>query len=131
MSGSASRNKGKAGEREAARYLQELGFTDARRRQQSSGWAAGEVECIESLPNVHFEVKYGYVKGLGVGTLVHRNACAQAFGDSNNKEWCVLWREKGCRIWKLTCASANGIGSCTVAGDDTIRETLEWLNGNP
>ena len=129
MSGSKSRNKGKAGELEALNYLRKLGFTDARRRQQSSGWAAAEVECIESLPNIHFEIKCGYAKGMGVGTAIFRAACAQAFGDCNGKEWALLWREKGCKIWKLTYRLAHGIGVVTVAGDDTIRDTLRFQNG--
>lgn len=129
MSGRASREKGKRGEREAAEYLRELGFHDARRRQQSQGWAAGEVECIDTLPNVHFEVKAGYKSGLGCGQKILRAACAQAAGDCHHREWCVLWREHGCRIWKLSYASANGIGCSTVAGDETIAETLRWLNG--
>lgn len=128
MSGTTSRNKGKAGERDAANYLQEIGFPDARRRVQASGFAAGEVECIDTLPNIHFEIKAGYKKGLGVGMQLLSQACAQAFGDCHNREWCVLWREHGCRIWKLTCASANGIGNATVAGDETIADTLRWLN---
>ena len=128
MSGSKSRSKGVRGEREAANYLKEIGFPDARRRQQSQGFASAEVECIDTLPNIHFEIKCGYASGLGVGMALLRNACAQAFGDCHRKEWAVLWREKGCKIWKLTTASANGIGSSTVAGDETVAETLRWLN---
>lgn len=130
MSGSKSRNKGKAGEREAAKYLQQIGFPDARRRQQSSGWAAAEVECIDTLPNIHFEIKYGYQDSrMNVGGALLSSACAQAFGDAHRREWAVLWRRHGDRVWKLTYASANGIGNCTVAGDETIRDTLVWLNG--
>ena len=129
MSGSKSRNKGKAGERSAANYLKEIGFPDARRRQQSSGWAAGEVECIDTLPNIHFEIKYGHKQGLGVGLEVLQRACAQSLGDSYSREPVVLWKEYRSPVWKLTYQSANGIGWCTVAGDETIRETLEWLNG--
>lgn len=126
-----SRQKGKRGERQAAIYLKEIGFPDARRRQQSQGWAAGEVECIDSLPNVHFEIKAGYQKGLGVGLDLLTKACAQAFADCHRREWCVLWREHGVTAWKLTYASANGIGNCTVSGDEVIAETLRWLDGRP
>jgi len=125
--GLKSRSKGKVGEREAAHYLKAIGFHDARRRMQSSGEGAPEVECPQSLPGVHIEVKYGYAKGLGCGTRIHRHACAQAMSDAEDKEWVVLWREKHCIIWKLTMASANGIGVSTLAGDDQIRLTLEWL----
>lgn len=126
--GLKSNRKGKAGEREAATYLRELGFCDARRRQQSSGFAAAEVECPESLPNIHFEIKCGYKSGLGVGLTVLRSACIQAFEDCHKKEWAVLWREFGSHAWKLTYASSNGIGESTVAGDRIIFVTLQWMN---
>lgn len=130
MSGTASRQKGKAGERAAVNYLKELGFADARRRMQSTGWAAAEVECIDSLPNIHFEVKYKYSKKdpMKVGSSTITKACAQSLSDCNGKQPVVLWVELGCSVWKLTYQSANGIGWSTVAGDDTIRETLNWLN---
>ena len=115
-----SRRKGALGEREAVLYLKELGFCDARRRQQSSGFQAAEVECIDTLPNVHFEVKYGYAKGFGVGLALWREACAQAMADAGPKEWAVMWKEKGVSVWKLTIASPNGIGAATFAGDEDI-----------
>ena len=127
--GLKSRTKGKVGERKAVLYLKELGFKDARRRQQSSGQNAAEVECLESLPNVHLEIKYGYGKGLGPGLSVLAKACIQASSDCGAREWAVLWREKGTAVWKLTLPSPNGIGVATYAGDDDIERNLVWLNG--
>ncbi len=53
--GRASREKGKRGEREFARLLNEMGI-DARRSQQFSG-AAGDADLVTSMPGVHWEVK--------------------------------------------------------------------------
>ena len=49
------RQKGKAGEREFAKVLRELGF-DARRSQQYSG-EGGTADLVTSIPNLHVEVK--------------------------------------------------------------------------
>jgi hypothetical protein len=51
-----SRNKGKRGELEAAKFLASEGFP-ARRGQQFSGGAESPDIVCESLPGMHFEVK--------------------------------------------------------------------------
>jgi hypothetical protein len=127
--GLKSRRKGASGERQCAAYLRTLGFEDARRRMQSDGFRAGEVECLDSLPNVHFEVKYGYASGFGCGTALWHQACDQAAHDCHDREFAVMWREKSCTIWKLTVASPNGVGgAATYAGDQSIQDMLKWLN---
>ena len=49
------REKGKRGEREVAKILQEAGYSNARRGQQFCG-KSGDADVI-GLPNVHIEVK--------------------------------------------------------------------------
>ena len=51
-----SRNKGKRGELEAAKFLASEGFP-ARRGQQFSGGADSPDIICEALPGIHFEVK--------------------------------------------------------------------------
>ena len=128
MSGHRSRNKGKRGERELVKYLQALGFTDARRRQQSRGEDMPEVECPQSLPNLHLECKFGYEPAkIYVGTAGLSHACQQAENDANGRQWVVLWKQRNSPIWKATFNS-NTYGTVTVAGDETIQSCLERLN---
>ncbi len=122
-----SRSKGKVGEREAANYLRKLGFTDARRREQSDGSIQAEVECPFLLPSIHIEVKYGYKTGFDVGTSLFNQACLQAMADAKDLEPVVMWRKWGETIWKLTYISANGIGWSTVSDDGIVAKTLQWL----
>ncbi len=51
-----SRNKGKRGELEAAKFLAAEGFPARRGQQFSGGTDSPDIVC-ESLPGIHFEVK--------------------------------------------------------------------------
>jgi Holliday junction resolvase len=125
-----SRRKGKAGELEAVHYLRDIGFPDARRSQQFNGLGDSDITCEESLPNVHIECKRR--KDICVGTASHQAAILQAASECGEKEWCVLWRRDGARIWKLTFVPQFPQHPSTVSGDEAIAACLSWLNsGTP
>lgn len=125
--GLKSRRKGKVGELEAVHYLHSLGYPTAQRGQQRSGLETADVVC-DALAHVHIEVKYGYPTSFVVGCVEWRDACQQAKNDSRNRGWCVLWRNKGSRIWRLSCQGFEPYAPITVAGDDAILSCLKWLN---
>lgn len=121
-----SNAKGKRGELAAVNYLKQW-FPDAKRTQQYNGLGRGDVECPDSLPNVHIEVKYGYDrKVMDVCLKTLRDAMAQAERDCDGKEPCVLWKPKGLRVWRLTYYA--GAVMITVAGDRDIKWSLDSLN---
>ncbi len=78
-----SRNKGKVGEREFAKFLRSHGFA-ARRGVQYHGGEDSPDICCADLP-YHVEVKR-------VERLNLRDAVAQAAGDSRGKPWLVAHR---------------------------------------
>ncbi|MFH0880318.1 MAG: hypothetical protein V2A34_11445 [Lentisphaerota bacterium] len=80
-----SRAKGKRGELEAAHFLTDLGFP-ARRGQQFSGSPDSPDLVCESLPGIHFEVKFTQKTDL-YGWL------AQAKADAGDKLPVVLHRK--------------------------------------
>lgn len=123
-----SRAKGKRGELEAVKYLKSLGFADARRTQQYNGLGKGDVICPESLPRLHFEVKFG-VGGLDLGTSLLADAIAQAQRDAPAlKNWAVLWKPKGVRQWRLTGPlGAHRPSIATFADDGDIAHRLQVL----
>lgn len=120
-----SRAKGKRGELEAVKYLKSLGFADARRTVQYNGRGGrGDVECPESLPNIHLEVKFG-VGGLTFGTDLLKKACQQAQRDScDDNPWAVLWKPKGSRQWRMSMWDMKYCGVVTAADDGTILNML-------
>lgn len=121
-----SREKGKIGERAARDYLRSLGFEDARRGMQYSGIDGRDVVCLDSLPELHFEVKFGYpIQSLDIGKGLHVAACQQAERDANGKSWAVLWKPKGQRQWRLTCIWYGVLA--TVAKDGDVLLMLEYL----
>ena len=121
-----SKQKGKRGELEAVRFLKSLGFTDARRTAQYCGADGdGDVVCPDTLPDVHFEVKFGYPPTtLDVGTSALMDACKQAIRDGGGKPWVVLWRPKHRTVWRMTVQIWQGQGLWTTADPDTI---AGWL----
>ncbi len=84
-----SRNKGKAGEREAAQFLRDHGF-EARRGQQFSG-GDDSPDIIHNVPGVHFEVKRRE-------QMNPWDALEQATDDANESLPVVLWRRNN-RKW--------------------------------
>lgn len=98
MSGKASREKGKKGEREWAKLCREHGYGDARRTAQYCGNTGGESSDVVGLPHCHQEVKR--VEKLNI-----HEAMAQAIRDRgesgllpivahrrNRTEWLVTMR---------------------------------------
>ena len=125
-----SRQKGKRGEREAAAYLRELGFEDARRTQQYCGTEGNsDVVCPDSLPGLHIEVKYGYpLSSFDICTSLFAKAVERAVADSE-EDWCILWKPHRYKIWRLSFYAAMPDALVTVAGDQQIVGALNWLNG--
>lgn len=122
-----SRRKGKAGELEAVNFLKEIGFADARRTAQFCGKNGdSDIQCPESLANVHIECKRR--KDIDVGTAALAAAILQASSECGDREWCVLWRRDGAKIWKLTFVPRYPQCPATVSGHEEIAECLKWLN---
>ena len=123
--GKYKREKGKAGERDAVKYLKSLCFEDAQRTVQYNGaGGVGDVVCPESLPHLHIEVKW-HVEGMELGTVKFREALRQAEKDCpEDCEWVLLWKPKaaGANQWRLSLD--NG---ATYADDGTIRAMLGIL----
>lgn len=118
------KRKGKDGELEAVKLLKELGFPDAKRTVQYNGLGKGDVECPESLPNVHIEVKRD--KALDIGNKLWWDAIVQADTDAGDKEWCVLWRKDGGKLWRLTFSGVYGV---VTVDHSRIKSALLWLEG--
>lgn len=116
--------KGKVGEREAAKYLREIGFPTARRTQQHNGDGKSDV-TIDELPDVHIEVKFGYANGLDLGLAVWLNAVHQARRDSAGCPWVVLWKPLRCQHWRATFEMAGYL--VTVTGDEEIARAIREL----
>jgi Holliday junction resolvase len=126
-----SKRKGADGERLAAKYLCSLGF-DARRGCQFSGGPDSPDLVVTDLPNVHIEVKFG-VAGLDLGTAKLDKACDQADSECGGKAWCVLWKPKGARQWRLTFSTYKLFGChravwATIDDNAEIRNVLNDLN---
>jgi len=124
-----SRQKGKRGEREWARYLAELGFgtygVDTRRGVQHSGGPdSPDVRCA-ALPGIHFEVKVGSRAYIGLGRTLDA-AMAQAAADAHGRKPVVAWRNDGCREWNLSFAGAEGV-LVTTTGAARIKHVLAAL----
>lgn len=120
-----SRAKGAAGEREAAKFLRELGFT-ARRGQQFSGLGDSPDVVVEDLPNVWIECKLR--SDIGIHSQSLKNAMEQAISDSNGTDAVpvVMWRKTGNRNWALTFTDWGWL--TTVADPDGIGYWLRHLN---
>lgn len=87
-----SRNKGKAGELEAARLLREYGY-DARRGQQYSG-ANGDAD-VTGLPGIHIEVKRN--EHLNIFDAVN-----QSVKDARPGELPIVMHRKNRTPWLIT-----------------------------
>jgi Holliday junction resolvase len=120
-----SRAKGKRIEREAAKFLEMLGFDGARRGVQYAGGKDSPDVVCEALPNVHLEIKGN--EAIDVGTKLLDAACIQAASDANGKPWAVLWKRNR-TAWRLTFESREPFATSTVFGDRDIADALSWLN---
>ena len=90
------RQKGKAGEREFAKVLRELGF-DARRSQQYSG-EGGTADLVTSIPNTKCSHESQYTKLLATvepgiqgneGCPKHSVQCSSGFGNDAREKECA------------------------------------------
>lgn len=121
-----SRQKGAAGEREAAAFLNSLGFTA--RRSVQNGVTDGRDIVVDDLPNLYFEVKRD--QKVDIGTKPLMDACYQASTKAEaygaNGEWCVLWRRNGGK-WRVTFID-DKCGMVTVHRNEDIRACLKMLN---
>lgn len=122
-----SRQKGKRGEREAAKYLASLGFgtygDDTRRGQQHRGGRDSPDVICDALSAVHIEVKVGSPAYIDLGPRLVV-AMEQAINDAARAEKVpmVLWRNPR-RLWRLSYYDDRD-RLVTVFGDGNIRETL-------
>lgn len=130
-----SNRKGKDGERFAVNFLKDLGYIDARRTQQyRGGQQSADVECPDSLPHLHIEVKCGRASQgkIDLGCTGLTAACEQAARDSDGRPWCVLWKPTGCSQWRLTfdmrLIAADVLLVTTIASNAEILVALELLN---
>ncbi len=99
-----SREKGKQGERLAARVMESITGVPWRRTQQYNGAGkVGDVEPLEVHPTwsmIHVEVKN--VDVMGLGNVYWQNALTQATADCPpGRIPCLLWRVSS-RRWAVT-----------------------------
>lgn len=122
-----SRQKGKRGEREAAAFLRSIGFETARRTMQYNGEGVSDV-MIETLPDLHIEVKFGYpITRFDLCTSLHEAACIQAEGDADGKVWVVLWKPLRYKVWRLSFKGFRG-HIVTVSGKDAIFDVIKSIS---
>lgn len=136
--------KGKVIERQAAKYLQSLGFTSARRGQQHRGGGdSPDIRC-EELLHVHIECKGDQRIKLGGKAL--DDAMEQAASDAMaseqdlytdgtpsrsiryfTKPYCVLWRRNR-TCWRLSYVCPHLGHRVTCDTDAGIKAALLLLN---
>lgn len=119
--------KGKAAERKACKFLEQLGFKAERAARNGVDGAHDLI--VPSLSNVHIEVKSR--RNVRIGTDALHKACVQAnmtAALAGKVAWAVLWMESG-RGWRLTFP----IGSmrATVAWPSEIGRVLQKLQFDP
>lgn len=88
-----SNRKGKEGELEFAKLLQEYGFEDARRTQQYSG--EGHTADVQGLPGAHIEVKR--VERINI-----ENAIDQCHDDKRPEDIGIVAHRRNRRPWLIT-----------------------------
>lgn len=91
--GKSQRDKGKVGEREVAKILQEHGWSDARRGQQYHG--GGDSPDVIGIPGLHFEVKR-------VEKLNLKSAIKQSESDAADNEIPAVVHRKSREPWYVT-----------------------------
>lgn len=119
-----SRAKGAAIEREAAKFLREIGFESARRGVQYSGSKDSPDVMCDELAGVHFEVKGD--ERINLATEALNDAMEQASDDAGIKRPVVLWRRKRTG-WRLTFLADAPCVYVTVTGAVDIRHALLYL----
>ena len=117
--------KGKTGERDAVKFLRELGF-NAERSQQYKGNSDSADVTVPELSHIHIEVKRD--QKIHLGTVAWHEAFVQAVEDSEGlKTPVVLWRRNR-EAWRLTYVDAYLNTLATVCRNDDIKRALINLN---
>ena len=104
-----SKRKGKRGELELVKLLKSLGFHDAKRSQQYKGTADScDVECSDTLPNVHFECKVGYSGRLDHGTDLLESFRDKAMEElmGTTKRAVIFWKPDR-KCWRMDFQFVN------------------------
>lgn len=131
MGGRLSKEKGKRGEREVVKILQEAGFVSARRTAQHRGKpfagqrSARDVEC-EELSNLHIEVK---LRAKFTPQTI-RDAVLQARRDGLGLPSCVVWRsthQPEYKAWRVSWILPNG--RIATSAEDIVN-VMEVLNAS-
>jgi Holliday junction resolvase len=126
--------KGKAGEREAAKYLASIGFPGCYRTAQRTGTFGDEDVTGDSLGGIFLEVKRE--QGLDLHNELMKKFVAKCREQSKGRPWAILWRHNN-KPWRLTFSMIVQAGFdvkvhvFTVTGDDTIRHILTYLGAKP
>lgn len=97
--GRASRDKGARGERMWAAFLQDAGFSDARRGCQLFQ-RGSEVADVVGLPGIHQEIKF--VEKLNV-----RAAMEQSEADAMQNEFPIVAHKTSRKEWLVTMRAAD------------------------
>ena len=103
-----SRQKGKVGERELARFLRDAGFKECRRGEQYCG-ANGDADVV-GLPGIHIECKR-------VEKLNLQKAYQQACNDAKEDETPAVFHRKNGEEWMVTMSLKDWIELYKKAGD--------------
>ena len=119
-----SRQKGKRGEREFARFLRDNGFEARRGVQYQGGPESPDVVC-ETLAHIHFEVKFGYA-GMDIGTKLLHEALAQAIQEMPDRSLPVVAWKPPRKGWRLTWNESVGV--VTVEADKHALQTLKEVS---
>lgn len=127
-----SRQKGKRGELELVKLLKSLGFHDARRAQQYKGTADScDVECPDTLPNIHFECKVGYTKKLDHGTELLDAIREKAIVAAGGRKMPVVFWKPDRKCWRMDSRvdEAGEKHWITLDSTESMRVALLLQNG--
>ena len=116
-----SRAKGARIERDAAKFLCELGF--AAERNGRNGYSADDLRC-PALAGVHIEVKGD--ESIDIWTKPLDDAYAQAKDNANGRVPVVLWKRRR-RDWCLTWVTGGVL--VTTVGGERIKAALIGISG--
>ena len=113
--------KGKAAEREAAKFLTSIGYAASRGQQHKGGADSPDVLCA-ALPGVHIEVKVGGKSYIDFGRTLEAALTQASLDAPPGHAPVVLWRRTGERYWRLTWIYDDV--PQTVTGSEDIRTAL-------
>lgn len=119
-----SRDKGKRGEREFARTLTTLGYPAERGQQFRGGQDSPDVKC-DSLPQVHWEVKFYADSKMNSPSELEKWR-AQAEADGGDRLPVIAHRWNGSRVW--WCAVCRpGKPLLWMLLPDFLETRAEWV----